>query len=53
MIPINDLSRIDQIEIDDLTHLIGEVVSSGWYVHGPYLTAFELSPEKIQSQLNL
>ena len=41
MIPINDLSRIDQIEIDDLTHLIGEVVSSGWYVHGPYLTAFE------------
>jgi aminotransferase EvaB len=41
MIPINDLSRIDQVEIDDLSLLINEVVSSGWYIHGPNLNAFE------------
>ena len=41
MIPINDLSRIDKIEVEDLKQVIGEVVLSGWYIHGPYLKAFE------------
>jgi dTDP-4-amino-4,6-dideoxygalactose transaminase len=41
MIPINDLSRINSKEIDDLNSLIVEILNSGWYIHGPHLKSFE------------
>lgn len=38
---INDLSRALSAERDELTTALGEVLDSGWLVHGPQHAAFE------------
>lgn len=40
-VPFNDLGRAARAQAPELARLMGVVVESGWFVHGPHHSAFE------------